>query len=89
MNLGLRCAQMMAERANIKGMNIIERSKKWYRLERIGQPLSEERFEPEQVTRIYTHINIDNKALELQKRIVSLEEMRGGDIIRRRHKNIL
>jgi len=38
--------------------------------------------ENEQVTKIYTRINIDNKALELQKRIVSLEEkikkMRGG-----------
>ena len=37
---------------------------------------------PREVTRIHTYINIDNKALELQKRIVSLEEeikrMRGG-----------
>ena len=29
---------------------------------------------PKEVTTIYTRINIDSKALELQKRIVSLEE---------------
>lgn len=33
-----------------------------------------ETSEPERVTTIYTRINIDNKALELQKRIVTLEE---------------
>ena len=29
---------------------------------------------PEHITKIYTHLSIDKKALELQKRIVSLEE---------------
>jgi len=33
-----------------------------------------ERPEPEHVYKIYTHLNIDKKALELQQRIVSLEE---------------
>lgn len=37
MNLGLRCGQLLAERSNIKRMNIVERTRLWYRLERIGQ----------------------------------------------------
>lgn len=37
-------------------------------------PYSDSAEEPKKVTTIYTHINIDKKALELQKRIVSLEE---------------
>jgi len=53
-------------------MNIIDRTAWWYRMERIGQPLPEEP-RVEQVTRIYTRIDVDKKALELQKRVVTLE----------------
>lgn len=72
MNLGLRCGQILAER---RSMNIIERTALRYRLERISQAEIETHTpEPKQLTTIYTRINIDNKTLELQKRIVSLEE---------------
>ena len=71
MNLGLRCGQILAERADIKKMNIIERTALWYRLERIGKPEEPDIPKIPEVTKIYTRINIDNKALELQKRIVS------------------
>ena len=82
MNFGLRCSQILAERSDIKKMNIIERTALWYRLERIGgerdeegqTPFRETYVEPEHITRIYTHLSIDKKALELQQRIVSLEE---------------
>ena len=47
-NLGLKCGQMMAERADIKRMNIVERTRLWYRLERIGV----EPIEPEQASSI-------------------------------------
>jgi len=72
MNFSLRCGQLLAERANIQRMNIIDRTAWWYRMERIGQPLPEEP-RVEQVTRIYTRIDVDKKALELQKRVVTLE----------------
>jgi len=49
MNFSLRCGQLLAERANIQRMNIIDRTAWWYRMERIGQPLPEE---PKEV--IYT-----------------------------------
>jgi len=42
MNFWLRCGRLLAERANIQRMNIIDRTAWWYRMERIGQPLSEE-----------------------------------------------
>lgn len=74
-NWGKRCGQILAERADIKKTNIIERTALWYRLERIGQECSENGTpEPKHITTIYTHLGIDKKALELQKRIVSLEE---------------
>ena len=38
MNFVNRMGQMMAERGDLKRMNIVERTELWYRLERIGQP---------------------------------------------------
>jgi len=63
--------QMMAERGDLKRMNIVERTELWYRLERIGQPpapLKSETTPPPQPTRVIHHwVGFPNKKKPFKK----------------------
>jgi len=62
MNFGLRAGQLMAERSDVRRMNIRDRTALWYRLERIGAA-TETPKEEVIVKHIYQHYhsNISRK----------------------------
>lgn len=81
-NWGLRCGQLLAERADIKRMNIVERSAFWFRYDSFSNPYwpyTEDTHPDRHIEREITpqpmriYLNIDRKSLELQKRIALLE----------------
>lgn len=41
-DFNLRCGQMIAQRSQLKDMNIAQRHALWFRLERIGQPVTKD-----------------------------------------------
>lgn len=80
-NWGLRTSQIRIE--DRKRMNIVQRSAEDFRCARNSESprgeceVIEQR--PKVAIGLHTYLSIDKKALELQKRLVSLEEeVRGG-----------
>jgi len=71
MNLHNRMGQMMAERGDLRRMNIVERTVLWYRLERIGQPPEQPQYKttpPPQPTRVIHHwVGFPNKKKPFKK----------------------
>lgn len=88
-NFPLRCAQIMAERADLNRMNIIERTALWYRLERIGekQDIEPQKKPPQDVEVQHIHHNVNDtrrvfaklNALDgAVKYLLQKEEQKGG-----------
>ena len=75
-DIGLRCGQLMAERSDIHRMNIIERTRLWYRLERIGklEPEQEVAVTPLRSLRFYKPKYMPTKGTSLWYEIFELQE---------------